>query len=139
MKKLFLTFIVGVIKDRLNETVSSATVGFISEHKKKLIASFVYFQFSLILISISAYQLVNDITLAIVNDTFPTPEIYVSIGVCAIIIISNIFLIKSLKKTYRDYLFNTNSILPKINDNIFSPITRQLKIERNKYEATNQL
>lgn len=139
MKKLLFTFVFGIIKDKLNESVSSATIGFLTEYRKKIVTSFLFMQLSVVLLAIASYQLINEITLSILNNTFPTPQIYVAVGISLVLIVINLLVIKSLKNTYRDYITRTNFIIPNINDHIFSPLTRQLKIERSKYESTHQL
>lgn len=132
-------FVFGIIKDKFNESVSSAAIGFLTEYKKKIVTSFLFIQLSIVLLAIASYQFINEITLSILNNTFPSPQIYVAVGISFVLVFINLFIAESLKKTYLDYMTRTNFIIPKINDHIFSSLVRQLKIERLKYESTHQL
>ena len=139
MKKILLTFVFGILKEKLNSAISISTVGFVKEYRSKLIGSALFIQISTILFSIATFHLISATTTSILNQTFPTPELYIYLSINILVLVANIFLLKSIKMNYRNYLEATNFILPHTTQGFFSPLTKQLKLERLQYESDYQI
>ena len=135
MKKIIVTFFLGVLKEKFTQTISTSTIGFLSEYKKKITACFVFLQFSVIFLSIAMFHLINEATTSIINETFPTPAFFVNLGINTIIILADVLVVVSIRNSYKDYI-EKSSILP-IKTNFFSPLTQQLKLERSRYEMSH--
>lgn len=130
MNKLILTFILSALKSRTTQNMNDVVINLFVTYRKKLIISFVFFQFSLIVISISTFHMLSEITTSIISNNFPTPEFYLSLGVNIILLIIDYSIIKSIRtdvKNYRNSLFSIES-------NIFQPLINQFKLERTRME-----
>lgn len=135
MKKIIITFFLGVLKEKFTQTVSTSMIGFATENKKKLISAFLFLQFSIIFLSIGMFHLINEATTSVLNETFPTSQFFVILGINLFIVIVNIFVLISVKSSFEEYQ-EKSSFLP-IKTNFFSPLTEQLRLERSRYEVSH--
>lgn len=134
MKRLIFTFLLSAIKSKTTQNLNDVLVNFFVVYRTKLLLSFVFLQFSLIVISISTFHMLSEITNSIIANNFPTPEFYLTLGINLILILIDYAIIKSVKNDLDEY----RKSFFQIESNIFQPLINQFKLERARMELSDR-